>query len=397
MILNFDSILRFLAVFTILAAWFIGHGRNRSDLQACLFRTLPQSCRFEKIDGEIYAAYSGGSPEELIGYVAAGAAGGYSGPMKAAVAVDLEGHVLGVQIFEQRETPAWYQRVMGSGFVESLTGKSYLKLSPAGADVDAVTGATYTTRAIAEAVSEASRLIAVDHLKLRPPPLPELRVRFGVPEILLIALFVIGYAGQRSRFPNRKQVRWLTMLTGMATLGFLYNSPLTLAYINKFLLGFWPQWQTHLYWYLLLGGVLLVITVGNQNTYCLWFCPFGAAQECAGLVGGAKPCSTERYRNLLKRFRQGLVWLAIVIALIFRSPGLTSYEVFGTFFDLIGSQWQFLLLGIVLAAAMFIKRPWCQYLCPVPPVVGVVRAARKGVINLWKKRKPESHPARVRS
>ena len=60
--------------------------------------------------------------------------------------------------------------------------------------------------------------------------------------------------------------------------------PLTISRVSSFLLGFWPQWQTNLYWYLLIGGVLFIATADNKNAYCAWFCPFGAAQECMAAI-----------------------------------------------------------------------------------------------------------------
>ena len=162
-------------------------------------------------------------------------------------------------------------------------------------------------------------------------------IQFGIPEISLIGLYVVGYFGHQRKFKYTKQARWLSMLVGMIVLGFIYTRPLTLSDISKFLLGFWPQWQTNLYWYLLIGGILFVFTVDNKNPYCEWFCPFGAAQECMGAIGGAKSRSTGSYKNILKWLQRGLAWLAILLALLFRNPGLTSYEIFGTLFDLKGS------------------------------------------------------------
>ena len=115
--------------------------------------------------------------------------------------------------------------------------------------------------------------------------------------------------------------------------------------------------------------MLFVFTVDNKNPYCEWFCPFGAAQECLGVVGGAKPRSAGRYKNLLIWVQRVLAWSAVVLALYFRNPGISSYEVFGTLFDLTGSTWQFAVLGIMMIASLFIKRPWCKYLLPVRLVI----------------------------
>ena len=175
------------------------------------------------------------------------------------------------------------------------------------------------------------------------------------------------------------------MLVGMGVLGFVYNRPLTLVFINKILLGFWPEWHLNLYWYILLAGIVLIIAVGKQSPYCEWFCPFGSAQECLGFIGGAKRRIPERSHILLRWFQRALALSAIVLALLYRNPSVSSYEVFGAFFHLIGSSFNFALLGVVLVAALFLKRPWCSYLCPLRPVTDFIRLVRDWIQELWLK------------
>jgi len=40
-------------------------------------------------------------------------------------------------------------------------------------------------------------------------------------------------------------------------------------------------------------------------------------------------------------------------------------------------------LIIVLMLSMAIKRPWCNFLCPICPVTDFIRLVRGGMINLW--------------
>jgi polyferredoxin len=238
-------------------------------------------------------------------------------------------------------------------------------------------------------VRQASRKIAVKNLEF--PAIPEFspRIQFGFPEAILIALFAFGIVGRMRRFKHKKAARWVSMLVGLAVLGFLYNTPLTIVWINKLLLGFWPQWQTHLYWYLLILGILFIFTIDNKNPYCDWFCPFGAAQECLSVVGGAKLRIPNRVHSLLRWLQRALALSAIVIALVFRNPGISSYEVFGVFFRLIGSNFLFVLLGIVLVASLFLRRPWCSYLCPLRPVTDFIRLIRNGIRDIWMRVKPK--------
>jgi NosR/NirI family transcriptional regulator, nitrous oxide reductase regulator len=378
-----DRALGVIAIATIIIAWFIGAARTSASIEPYLQQILPDAERFEALSGTTFAAYGSNSPEELIGYITLGTANSYGGPMRVAVATNLEGEIAGITIIENKDTPSWVKRVLESDFITHLTGKSYADNFQLGDDVDGVSGATYTSNAIAESVLKGSREIASTQLGFDVPETLSPPIKFGLPEITLIALFAVGYFGHQRKFKYKKQARWLSMLTGLLVLGFMYTSPLTLAYINKFLMGFWPEWQTHLYWYLLIGGILFVFTVDNKNPYCEWFCPFGAAQECMGAIGGAKVRTPNQYRNLLKWTQRGLAWAAIIIALLMRNPGISSYEVFGTLFDFVGTSWQFTLLALVLIASLYLKRPWCNYLCPLRPIDQFIRLVRAWIKEQW--------------
>lgn len=379
-----DRILGVVAIVTILMAWILGSQRAQGDLMPTIFSAMPNAGHLERINDELYIAYEDAGKETMLGYVALGESSGYGGPLLMAVALNPSGEVVGMTIAAHKETPAWMRIVLNNDLLESLVGKPYSDNFVVGEDIDSITGATYTTRAVAESVLRAGHTVA-EYIGLPVTPSPEPKIIFGVPEIVLLGLFAAGYIGHQRKFKYKKQIRWASILIGMIVLGFVYNSPLTLAYINKFLLGYWPQWRTHLYWYLLIGGILFVFTVDNKNPYCEWFCPFGAAQDCMGVIGGAKPGSAGRYNDLLLWVQRGLAWLAIVLALYFRNPGLTSFEVFGTLFDLTGSTLQFALLGIILIASLFIKRPWCKFICPMRPVMDLYRTFRKWMIESWRR------------
>jgi hypothetical protein len=366
-------------VISLIAAWIVGLNLAQADLMPAVREAMPQAERFEKVTADVYEAYAG---EDLVGYVALGEASGYGGPLTTAVGVDPAGTIEKVVLADHRETPAWIREVREEEYLDSLSGKKYSETFQVGEDLDGVTGATMSSRGIAQAALNGSRKAAqVMGLPVQTPPAP--RIEFGVPEAALLLLFGVGYLAQQRKFKHKKTARWVSLLGGLLVLGFLYNKPLTLAYINKLLIGFWPQWQTHLYWYLLIGGIIFVFTIEDQNPYCQWFCPFGAAQEVMGAIGGASVYSPRQFRAFLESLQRVLAWAAVVLALVLRNPGLSSFEIFGTLFSLTGSGFQFILLGMVLVASMFIKRPWCTYLCPLDPVVDFIKLTKDWIQDLW--------------
>ena len=212
------------------------------------------------------------------------------------------------------------------------------------------------------------------------PPKRNVPIKFGLPEITLLSLFGVMLISRSAGRKRKRLIHWVCLLTGLVVLGFMLNAPLTLTNVNSLLIGYWPQWQSHLYWYLLIVGVLLVPLVTGRNPYCNAICPFGATQRCLGIIGDAKPRRlSSRWRARLRWTPRILAWAAILLALTYRHPALASYEVYGTFFDLVGSHLQFGLLAVVLVASLFVTRPWCNYLCPIRAVTDFLRLVRKWV------------------
>ncbi|MFC1839425.1 4Fe-4S binding protein [Thermodesulfobacteriota bacterium] len=373
-----------IVVFLIFATWFLGALRSEINLASYIQKAVPEADHVVKIRDGLYSAWGDSAEKNLLGYVALGRASGYGGPLTVAAAVNPSGEIINAVIADHKETPAWMMRVSKSRLLSSMAGKRYEDAFKIGSDLDGVTGATATSRAIAGAVVNGSQAAARQMgLPSRPPVTPE--IIFGIPEIVLLALFITVYLGSLNNYKYKRQIRWISMLTGMIILGFIYNNPLTLIHISKFIMGYWPQWQTDLYWYLLLGGILIIFIVNNRNLYCEWFCPFGAAQECMGLIGGINIRRPRRTHNALRILQRILALGAVLTGLYFRNPGLANYELYGTLFALVGTSIQFAALGLILIAAMYIRRPWCNYLCPIKPVLEIIRIFRGWVSEIWKR------------
>lgn len=377
------------ALITLGIAWLIGWAQQDTGIQPILNQIFPGAERIDPVSNGSYSAWNKKSDGKLLGYVRIGEADGYGGTMRIAVAVDTQGVVVNSVITDHKETYLFLRMVNRSGLLNSLKHKTYQDNLQSSNNINFVTGATITSRGIVNAIGSALFDVAEQDLGFTVPPLQKPKIIFGLAESMLIFLFVIGVISHNKNYRIRRVTRWISMFIGVIVFGFILNDPLTLNLINKLLLGFWPVWQVHLYWYLLIGGIVLLIIFSNRNPYCEWFCPFGAAQECFGLIGGVKVRSQLKYKQFLKWLPRGLAWLAIMLALLFRSPAVSNYEIFSSFFKLIGSNVQFLLLGLVLIAALFLNRPWCNFLCPLRPVTDIIKLFRNWIKELWSKSRPK--------
>lgn len=383
-----ERIMAALAVLTLVIAWVYGYisQSQATDLQPYLPRIFPTAAEF-KLSGDIYVALHRGADgsEAIVGYAKTGEAGGYAGPVTVLVGIEPTGQVAGVEVIAHKETPTFFQLITGGKFFDGLIGRSYADPLTLGQDVDAVTGATFTSRAIVDGLRQAARSMAVSQLGATPV-IESKPIGFGAPEIILIALYIVGFFAHRYNSPAKKWLRWGTLLAGMFLLGFWLNQPLTITNIATLLSGYWPEWQSNLYWYLMIGGIIFIATAEGKNAYCTWFCPFGAVQECIGAIGGAKRFTPKRWKNFARWLQRGLAWLALMFALTLRRPGVATYEPFGTLFDFKGTAVQWLLLVVVLLMSLAVFRPWCNFLCPLDPVFSLITSIRRWSIDLWRRK-----------
>ena len=116
-------------------------------------RVTAQLISREDADGEIYVILSDGM---VYGYCAEVEPNGFMAEIKMMVGVDLEGKVCGVNIVSMQETPGLGSRTNQPSFLDQFLGKSgELNI---GVNVDAVSGATVSSRAVTRGVTEALSL-----------------------------------------------------------------------------------------------------------------------------------------------------------------------------------------------------------------------------------------------
>ena len=120
---------------------------------------LDSTYAVDKFEIPAYKATKGG---EIVGYaIESTTKRGFSGEVKLMVGFDTKGTILNVNVLEQAETPGLGAKMVedGNPILASIKGKeaSKIKLTVKkdGGDVDALTAATISSRAYADAVARA--------------------------------------------------------------------------------------------------------------------------------------------------------------------------------------------------------------------------------------------------
>ena len=102
----------------------------------------------------IYAVH--GEADALLGYCAEVTKTGYAGDVNMMVAVTPDGKILGVSLVSHSETKGLSDKKLAASLCESFEGKEGTqKLTSRGGEIDGISGATYSSRAVLEGVNAA--------------------------------------------------------------------------------------------------------------------------------------------------------------------------------------------------------------------------------------------------
>lgn len=84
---------------------------------------------------------------------------GYSGRIELIIGIGARGEILGIQVLEHKETPGLGSKIRDENFKQQYVGQSAesidFRVKKDGGDIDAISGATISTRAFSEAIELA--------------------------------------------------------------------------------------------------------------------------------------------------------------------------------------------------------------------------------------------------
>lgn len=129
----------------------------KATFESSLREVLPGAVTFKALTEpeaktQIYEGYAGEKP---VGLAVKLAPRGYSGEIDMLVGVDPDLQVKGMKILNQRETPGLGANILKPKFIGQFIGKGIADALEPKKDIDALTGATISTRAVADGVKAA--------------------------------------------------------------------------------------------------------------------------------------------------------------------------------------------------------------------------------------------------
>lgn len=280
---------------------------------------------------------------------------GFAGPTPVYIYIDAQGRVQGTAMAENDETPDFLRRA------ELGTLPHWYGLTPeAGADlhVDAVSGATYTSKALIENMQLALRVYTASASTATAEPI------IGWPRTVAVwAVLLLGMIAAW-RYRGKKWLRIVVLLLNVGVLGFWCGQFLSLSLLRGWIAnGFDPIACLPLLSVLLVA--LLLPFLGRHRHYCTWVCPFGSLQELAGRLPFPKIHCSPRVYKVMSHVRMCVLSLLLVLLWIGVGGFMLDYEPFAVFLLDAATPVVIILASVFVVASCFVPNVWCKACCPV--------------------------------
>jgi len=308
---------------------------------------------------------------------------GYGGPFVLGIRIMEDGKIHEVMPLDHKETPAFVKKIEDAKYRDQFVGKSVGNDFIVGVDLDAVSGATVTTMAAAEAIRNGAHLAAVEKFKL-DPRWKKVPWKFGLDEILILVIFVLAFVPQ---IYKQKPWKYIYLVATITIVGFYLNAAISVGNIGGLALGYIPGIKDHLIWWILVIGTVLGILFLGKNVYCYRVCPFYGIEYFLQKISGLK---LNPSRALLKRARtiiNFLLWLSLMIIFLSKHPALGSFEPFAMMFSLNGNGIQWFILPLALIGSFFMSTFWCRFFCPCGQALTKMIQFRKSALNVFQSKK----------
>ena len=282
---------------------------------------------------------------------------GYAGPVPVYVYVSADNRIVRVVPAENAETASFFShaaeqllpRWEGKPVQEALTMQ-----------VDAVTGATFSSNALNANIREALAADAATQTMDTGSATPTGGWGKALAALGVVLLGILA----AWRYRGVKWLRLLVLIANVGVVGFWCGHFLSLT----LLLG-WAQHGGSALAYLPVLVIFICSLVlplfGLRGHYCTWICPYGSLQELVWRLPVPKlavsPATWRRLR-MVRRLIFGLLFLSLWSGL---GAFLLDYEPFAAFRPANAASAVMVLAGAFILLGLFVPRPWCKCCCPL--------------------------------
>ena len=308
---------------------------------------------------------------------------GYGGQVPLRIHIDKDGVVDSIVAEPNAETPDFFNHA------SSLFGKWQGKTvdEAMAEEVDAVTGATFSSRAII-ANMKRGLAYAKRHAELNKDSKADFFAPDAAGSVLgaagsadvqgasasskgwtlggIAALIVVLLGAVVPLFVNNRRWHYVQLALNVVVLGLWTGTFLSYTLLMRFFSGGIniATFGTIAASFVMVWVAMLYPLIGRPGHYCANMCPFGSAQELAGKLTRRKLRLSPRLNRALNVFRNVLWGVLMVLMLTATWTAWMDYELFTAFLYTSASAWVIVLAVLFLVLSVWVPRPYCRFVCP---------------------------------
>lgn len=285
---------------------------------------------------------------------------GFGGNLRVVAGISPDGKIAGIELGENYESYGFIERVREEGFFKKWNGLTVEEAAKA--DVDTISGATMSTRAIKSMVAlNLSKYSGTETASNSEDPTP-LWLKIAVFVILAYSLFAFFFPQKTAKF----RIFHLALL--VLVLGFIGGSALSFESFRNWIIS----GNIALVPAVILALALLLPIISGRNFYCSFLCPFGAFQELLGRIPLPKKSFSPKFMKVVSVFKALLLIFLYAAMISGLFTDFTVFEPFSAFKFEAAALPSLIIAAVFLIISLFISRPWCRFFCPTGTLLSLL-------------------------
>lgn len=291
---------------------------------------------------------------------------GYGGPVPMEIIIK-DDKIADIKTLKNAETANFFERVHDE-LIPEWVGTPVSEV--ANKEVDAVSGATLSSRAVNATVKAgvaSYRKITATH-EQESGASGGFVFNFRNIAVLLVVLL----AAILPIFIHNKVYRYVQLALNVIVLGFWSGTFLSYeVFVNYISNGANPGQSIVVL--LMLVTAFVYPYFGRKNHYCTWICPLGSLQELAGKTTGFKIKMSPGLIKGLTMFQECL-WMVLMFVMC---AGIWSewmgWELFTAFIFEQAATGVLVAAGLFVLLSVVVNRPYCRFVCPTGCLFQITR------------------------
>lgn len=291
---------------------------------------------------------------------------GYGGQVPLKIHIDKDGRLTAIEAEPNAESPSFFDRA--KELFSRWQGKTIDEAMAE--DVDAVSGATFSSKAIIRNVQRglayAKQRGLADGGNGAQEESAEHTVATGWTLGSIVALIAVLLGAVVPLFTNNRRLHLVQLVVNVVVLGLWTGTFVSYTLFLRLFAGgvSLSAIGTLAAPLLMLIVALLYPLAGRSGHYCAHVCPFGSAQELAGKLSRRKLRITPRVLRVLTALRNLLWGVLMALLLTGTCSAWVDYELFTAFIYSSASVWVIVLAVLFLVLSVWVPRPYCRFVCP---------------------------------